>query len=161
MLVVSDIDGVLAQNHERVDLIVGDNKDWPTFFLRCMEDTATPLVRLLRDLDMEYGLETILLTSRPEKYEEMTRRWLKSYGVDFSELICMPDKDSYISIADNINNATIWKVEQLKGVEDRFGKIDFVFEDEPDTIWAMREAGYPVIPIYSGYYECPVRRVDR
>lgn len=156
MTVVFDIDGVLAQNHERVDLIDCENPDWDTFFLRCAEDTKLPLTKLVDNLHGDLAFNIVLLSTRPERTRDITELWLEGHHIFYSDLLMTPD-DWYKKGV----TAGKWKIEKLYEIEDLYGSVYLIFEDDPNTIWAMREEGWPVVPIYSGYYDCPKRRVPR
>lgn len=157
-IVVFDIDGVLAQNHERVDLIECDNPDWDTFFQRCAEDTVQPLVKVAR-LYSQLDYDIVLLSSRPESTRKITEYWLNLANVYVPyDILLMRQQEYQWSKNYPVSQ---WKCDELNRLCYTPNAIELVFEDDPKTIWAMRDAGWPVIPIYSGYYDCPKRRVKR
>ena len=93
--------------------------------------------------------DVILLTSRPDTCRDETEQWLHDNEIGYDKLIMQVregDQDG------NSAMAADWKVQQLEALEVSGYTIDVVIEDEPKTFMEMMEHGYPVIPIYSGYY---------
>jgi hypothetical protein len=150
--VIFDIDGVLACNLQRKHYIEGKSPDWKTFFKECATDSPLPAVDLLKHFyhcGNNEDIFVIILSSRPEWNREETEYWLKLYSIPCDELILRPNK--YEDLSDEVFP---WKTKVIEGIYKKYD-ILFIFEDDPVNIASFQSMGYPVIAMYSGYYNYP------
>lgn len=143
--VVCDIDGVLSHNGARSYLLRQDPPDWDTFFERCEEDIVMEgVLSILNCLD--FDCRVVLLSSRPDCVHQQTVRWLWRNGIPFDRLILISPEEAHMG-------ATKWKLHRLQQLKESGESISVVIEDDPATFLELMRLGYPVIPIYSGYYK--------
>lgn len=92
MIVVFDIDGVLADASHREHYVTGKPKDWDSFFAEVGADDVIDHGRdlLLRE---SVGREVVLLSGRPERTRADTEAWLEAHGISYSRLFLRPDSD--------------------------------------------------------------------
>lgn len=77
-LVICDIDGTVADNEHRQELLKGF-KDWDAFFDEMhLDKPIWPVINLVNDLHKD-NKKIIFITGRPERYREKTTTWLKKY----------------------------------------------------------------------------------
>ena len=149
--VVCDIDGVLAIHTTRTAAIFDvttnelvEEPQWDEFFMRADEDAVVRGVRgLLRPL--RASANVILLSSRPVRSRGVTVRWLQQHDIQYDALILRPNEGYQLEGGD------AWKIRHLEALA-RDLHIAAVIEDDPKIFGAMLLAGYPVVPVYSGYY---------
>ena len=77
-IVICDIDGTIADNEHRQELL-NSYKDWDKFFLAMKDDKPImKVIDLIKQKQIE-GKYISFITGRPERYREMTLDWLKEY----------------------------------------------------------------------------------
>lgn len=153
-LVVFDIDGVLANYEDRLvrvlmeefDNAALENRDKfsleerfaerPDILKRAQELTADPnfyyslepdhdALQFVEDL-VEEGFPVIYLSSRPKYTENFTRRWLLKYVYGQVDVWCgVSDKAYFLS--------------------DLGASVEFVVEDNPSQISALKHRNFPVL----------------
>lgn len=136
-LIISDIDGVLANCEHR--LFYAKNKLYDTFYEKVSDDTpihdGISLIRRLYD----GGSHTlVLLTGRRETCREATRRWLKKHTeLDYDSLFMRRD-------GDHRDAAEVKKElysEIVRMFESRGAEFDAVYfiDDDPENVKAICE----------------------
>ncbi len=145
MLLLIDIDGVLADTWQKRHLIRGSKPDWEKFYDSHGDEPRLPLAGLIGTLTHNYEIHFI--TARPERVWPATWKWLynNTRGGGFN-LIMRPDDSPPFR----------WKLNYILEVYPK-DIVAAVFEDEPLTAMGLMQKGYPVIPIHSGYYNWPPR----
>lgn len=92
--IIVDLDGTLADNEHRTDLVRGENKNWNAFFDEIPEDAPNIWCSRLIDAMDQKGYYTVFCTGRPEEYRSITENWLNRYEIaPFHELFMRPSKD--------------------------------------------------------------------
>lgn len=86
-LVISDLDGTLADIEHRLHWIHRPEPDWTAFFLACPDDLPIRnTITVLRTLH-DAGYEIVLASGRGEVAREATIAWLDRHGVPWNRLI--------------------------------------------------------------------------
>ena len=92
-IVICDIDGTIADNEHRQELL-NSYKDWDKFFLAMKDDKPImKVIDLIKQKQIE-GKYISFITGRPERYREMTLDWLKEYFKFKFSLYMRKDNDS-------------------------------------------------------------------
>jgi len=139
-VVVFDIDGVLADNTNRLHYVTNGETDWEGFYSEIPNDLPNiPMIKLANMLywDMDYNI--ILLSSRPTYTLPDTQDWLIANEIPSTKIILRP-KDDFDKL---------WKVKQLKSIRNDY-IILWVFEDDPINIDLFKQNDFPIVPIHSG-----------
>lgn len=91
-IVICDIDGTIANNDHRQDLL-NTHDDWDNFFLAMMDDKPIEkVINLVKEKKIE-GKDINFITGRPERYREMTLTWLKQHFKFNFSLFMRKDND--------------------------------------------------------------------
>lgn len=86
MIVVFDIDGVLADPAHRQHHLASRPKDWDAFFAAVGEDNVLVAGRSrLHELAIDH--EVVLVSGRPESTRAQTEAWLDRHGIAVSGLV--------------------------------------------------------------------------
>lgn len=95
MIVIFDIDGVLADCSHRLPFIKNGRKDWNAFFADENVMADGPIVPGLALWASMPKAEVYFVTGRPERTRAVTERWLQKHGVwtDAAHLLMRKDKD--------------------------------------------------------------------
>ncbi len=138
-LVLCDIDGTIANNDHRQNLLKEFN-DWDKFFSLLKDDEPIHVIIERVKQEVESSNHIVFLTGRPEKYREMTNDWLSKYFEDGFSLLMRKD--------DDLRNKIIVKEEIFHG---NFQKtqIKACFENDPQLIELWQRLGLNVIDINS------------
>lgn len=138
-----DIDGTVSDPTHRLQYASGPEKDWDTFFALMDRDTPRHYVyNKALELAKREGAVIVFVTARPEKYREVTHKWLmKNYFSEFLHIIMRRDGDSR---PDTEVKSDIYE-DYLKQYE-----IVGVFDDRPSVIRMWREKGLNVIDVGNG-----------
>ena len=136
-MVIFDIDGVLADTNFRVKkYLKGKNKDdidWGSFFQDSINDLPIPAGIIVAKSIIDYlpQTQTMFLTSRPERFRDITLEWLSEHlGVNKNNI------DLTMRPNGNYEPAVIFK--EKVGEELGFKNIDLVFEDNPEIVKMWR-----------------------
>ena len=81
-VIIFDIDGTLSNPSHRLHHVTGPGpKDWTAFFATMADDAAAePIIELCHSLGAAGHLR-VICTGRPEKYRDVTEKWLYDNGV--------------------------------------------------------------------------------
>ena len=134
-LVVSDIDGTLAELSHRIGFVRTKPANWKAFNAAMVNDTVIePVAHICRTMIAE-GHTVILASGRSENNRPETEKWLKENNITGYHKLLMRNKD------DNRDD-TIVKYEILLDIMEEFGKKpDMVFDDRPKVVRMWREQG--------------------
>lgn len=143
---VFDLDGTLADNSARLHHITGENKDWDAYTAECKNDKPiTPVINTMLTL-LKGGAKVEIWTGRNESARADTLRWLRQacgwYFWTPVRLVMRPDND-YTS---NEKLKLLWLL-QLDPPEYEGFHIGGLFDDQPKTIQAFRDANIPVFDV--------------
>ena len=140
MIVVTDIDGVLCDPRAYVKMfLLQGKKDWDTYFQNTLNfPMISHMCELMRGLAKDNQL--FFVTARPESNRDATREWLSltmKKDIDNLRILMRKDGDRRQSALDK---------------DDLVNKVipDIIFEDESQSVLALRKEGYFVIQIH-GY----------
>ncbi len=123
-IILCDIDGTIADNSHRQDLLK-NFKDWDSFFSEMGNDKPIKaIIKKIND-DFERGSKIIFITGRPERYREKTFKWLSKYFNFSIEILMRNDDDK--------RNKVIVKEEMLSKFK-KGQNIVKVYENDPDLI---------------------------
>ncbi len=136
MLVVVDIDGVVADVRHRLRHVAHRPKDWRSFFAAAAEDPlleeGAEVVRRLAE-----GYDVVYLSGRPEGLRSVTERWLATHDLPQGPLRLRPARD--------FRPSRELKVEVLRELaHDR--TVGLLVDDDPGVLEAARAAGFDVLP---------------
>lgn len=138
--IIFDIDGTLANQMHRVHHIEKSPKDWDSFFAEMVDDEVIEpvyflLYSLLRDFHAsKVGVEVIFCTGRPEKYRNITEKWLERELDIYSHRIMMRKNGDY-------RNDDIVKQEMLDQLKDEGYEIIFAVDDRKRVVDMWRRNG--------------------
>lgn len=141
MLVVFDLDGVLADCTHRLPHIQKQPKDWDAFFAACKDDEVIEAGQMiLYALGENAGCEIEIWTGRPMTTFEATRNWLHKHLLAGHLLTRMRDPNDR-------RPDHILKEEWLHECR-RYP--DLVFEDRQRVVDMWRRNGVPVYQTAAG-----------
>ena len=139
-IVLCDIDGTVAACEWRTPY---KQQGWDAYHAAAEHDEHNEdVVNLLHVLARDYCV--VGLTSRPEKFRQMTVRWLVAHGVPMHAVLMRPN-DCYLPSPQS----------KLAVVRERFGeewykRVLFMIDDRQDVVIAFVEAGLTGFLIYPG-----------
>jgi len=136
--VIFDIDGTLSDCSHRIQF--AKNKDWNSFFAGIEKDKVNENTKQLIDLTYP-DYPVVLVTGRPEKYREVTEKWLKDNGIRHDALYMRKDNDR--------RSDTITKQEILDLYLDKT-KIEMAVDDRPSILRIWRSNGLKTIDVGDG-----------
>lgn len=91
---ICDIDGTLVNIDHRRHHVEGGNKDWNSFFAEMDKDIINPLVHhVVKTLYENLGYCPMLVTGRPAKYLDETRKWMHKHLLFPSALFMRGSED--------------------------------------------------------------------
>jgi hypothetical protein len=142
--VVFDLDGVLSDAAGRQHFLESPRADWRGFFEAVGDDPLIEEVaRLLELLDPE--LVIVLLTGRPLRVLDHTRRWLERYELRW-DLLAMRSFGDY-------DAAPVFKEQTVALLRSYGFDLRLAFEDDRRNVAMFHGQGIPCIYIHSGYYD--------
>jgi len=136
-LVLCDIDGTVANNNHRQNLLK-EFKDWDKFFSQLKHDEPIEMVIEAVKQQVESNNLLIFLTGRPEKYREMTQDWLSEYFDEGFSLLMRKDGD--------LRNKIEIKEEIFYESFER-AQIKVCFENDCELIKLWKKLGLNVIDV--------------
>lgn len=159
-VIVSDMDGTLADCEHRREFSHGEKKDWNKFFELAPQDTLRfdvsediHIARTVYEDEIRtnkvngikyrvgHTLPLIIVSARPERCRKDTEEWLDNYNISYDMLIMRQDNDS--------RDDTLVKAE----IFDRYlSKLNIIawFDDRPKVIRTIRGKGVNVIDVGNG-----------
>jgi uncharacterized HAD superfamily protein len=138
--VIVDMDGTLADVRHRVHHVQKRRKNWKSFFATMHKDPPNhDIVEMVRDLARDH--EIIIVSGRPDNYQDVTQEWLRRHDVPYQEIHMRPAGDHR---ADHIV-----KREILQRLLAAGKKIELVIDDRPSVCDMWRECGLKVHQVKS------------
>lgn len=139
MNVVFDLDGTLCDTSKRELLAANAAREatpevaqrvWDEFHAGIPNDSPVHPIKktLLALAGAGHAIE--IWTARPEKYQGVTVAWLRKHGVPFNHLLMRGDQDRRPS-----------PIVKLEWFFLSYPKPELVFEDHPETVKLLRQAG--------------------
>jgi predicted kinase len=139
--IVSDADGTICNCDHRLHFIQGEGKkDWNSFFAGIENDTVNEVVKQLIDLTYP-DYPVVIVTGRPEKYREVTEKWLKKNNIRHDAIYMRKDNDR--------RPDTIIKQEIIDLYLDK-SKIEIWVDDRGEIIKLLRNNKIKVIDVGNG-----------
>lgn len=139
-IVVSDVDGTLADCSHRTHFVKGEKKDWDSFFDPHLVYEDKPRQEIIDKFNSHPGIP-VVVTARPEKLRSVTESWLRKHGVRFVWLIMREDGDRR---PDRETKRMMW-VHILSQ-----SKVLKIFDDRPAVIGMWRSYGANVEDVGDG-----------
>jgi hypothetical protein len=143
--ILVDIDHCLTDAAWRDDLRGTDGeRNWDRYHEAAKDDKPVQEMIDLVNLYDASGYFTVGLTSRPERFRQMTQRWLGEFGVMLDELLMRPD-DSRLPTAEDKKLQAI----RYFGSEDSLRtEVAFVLDDRDDVATMFRGLGITVLQVF-------------
>jgi hypothetical protein len=130
MIIITDLDGTLAHAAWRHNL----KGDWDAYHAASKDDKPnTPMIAFINALATT--MRVVCITTRPERWRQLTHQWLYKHRVHVDELIMRPEDDFRPSPA--------VKAEQVKQLRSD-GPI-IAIDDRADVIKAYADAGFTTL----------------
>lgn len=135
---VTDIDHTLCQAYRRVHL----EGDWDRYNADAInDDPVHDTIALVRALK-KAGWRIVALTARPEKWREITLKWLVTNQVPVDILMMRPNN--------NFDPSPKVKIDALKKIQTKSKSNILAIDDRLDVIEAFREAGITALHVSVG-----------
>jgi hypothetical protein len=132
--IIFDIDGTVANYHHRQEHIQQDFPDWDAFFAASGIDEPLPDGVALA-LDHVSDGDLLWLTGRPERYRDLTTRWLHKHRLPARHLHMRPD--------DDLRPAVVFKAERVQQLATK-RRVALIVDDDDLVVHALRKVGWPV-----------------
>ncbi len=92
--VIFDLDGTLALIDERRKVLNNKPKNWEAFFDNMINDEPNiPIVEVYNALAATHKFSMLIVSGRPEKYFEESKRWLYNNNIIFDALYMRKNND--------------------------------------------------------------------
>ena len=133
-IVIFDIDGTLADNSERRELLTGEYPDWDVFFEKMGEDKPIePIANLFSILYNSGKYLMCIFSGRPERFRVLTEQWLTWNGIAAVPLFMRKNGDH--------RPDDIVKEEMLHSLIADGESIEFVVDDRQAVVDMWRKNG--------------------
>lgn len=145
-VVICDIDGTIADTTHRqhfVDVKEDEKKDWKGFFGAMGEDTVREDTKKTLMGHAAAGRTIIFMSARPEKYKDVTERWLNRNFLTFAYTVIMR------SDMDKRPDTEVKRDMFEKYFPDK-SVVHAVYDDRPSVIRLWKELGLNVIDVGKG-----------
>lgn len=131
--VIFDIDGTLADNSARQEILIKDKRAWNKFFEAMGDDKPNEQLVVLYKLITESKQYTmIIVTGRPKQYKEMTEQWLFWNEIAYEYI--------YMRTTGDYRPDAIVKEEILLEIQKEY-KVAFVVDDRNSVVSMWRKHG--------------------
>jgi len=130
MIIVFDIDHVVADSRHREPLIRQPERDWVTYYDLLPDDPVVlPVYHIMSDLGNTGRHKMFLCTGRHEHTRDITTQWFKDQGLwrYIKGGLLMRPSDVFCANA-------VAKEPMAQQIINQEGRIDLVFEDNPDSV---------------------------
>lgn len=147
--VVFDIDGTLADASRRRHFLDKSPKDWDAFYAGMGDDDVIEPVEFIllcinnATLQQNFPVEIIFCTGRPERYRELTERWLEQKLDIYNHRILMRKEGDFR--ADDIV-----KQEMLDQLKAEGFEVFLVFDDRQRVVDMWRRNGIQCCQVAPG-----------
>lgn len=139
--IIFDIDGTVADLTHRVHHVQGGKKDWVAFMATLSDDKPIEqtilLNKLLSNWYADGSIPIFFVSGRSENERKETETWLKSYGLDYKQLLMRPAGDSR---ADHVIKREILQQIRADGYQPWL-----IFDDRQQVVDMWREEGLFVL----------------
>jgi predicted kinase len=142
-LVLCDIDGTISDTAHRLHFVNKMPKDWNGFFGAMADDPVRDDVRKKLIEHYNEGRTIIFLSARPEKYRDVTLKWLHDNMLTFAwTLVMRPSGDGR---PDTETKRDMFE----KHFKDK-DAVHAIYDDRPSVIRLWKELGLNVIDVGKG-----------
>jgi FMN phosphatase YigB (HAD superfamily) len=139
-VVIFDIDGTLADNHERQKFLMENPPDWKNYNYNIPYDN--PRWEIVKKLcNWSHYADIALFTARGEEHRNDTERWLKDHDILYQWLVMRP--------IGNYGEDAILKKEMFEKFLMK-ERVILIYDDRPKVIRMWRSMGLDVIDVGSG-----------
>lgn len=145
-VVLCDLDGTIANLDHRLHFVKpgkGHKKDWNSFFMAMGDDTVIEDTRKILMKHFVAGKTIIFMSGRPEKYREITLRWLARNFLNMSYTIIMRGEGDK-------RPDTITKKEMFEKHFPDKSVVHAIYDDRPSVIRMWKSLGLNVIDLGHG-----------
>lgn len=142
--VIVDMDGTLADVRHRIHHLEGKKKNWKSFFAHMHKDPPNPEI-LDMVLRLAHDHQIVIVSGRPDHYQEVTEDWLRRYSVPYEEIHMRPSGDH--------RPDHVVKREILDRLLSTGKSIDLVIDDRPTVCDMWRSCGLKVHQVHSDFWE--------
>jgi hypothetical protein len=144
-MIIVDIDGTVSKVGDRINCITNGNKDWDSFYARCVEDEPIQTI-----IDLVYNLficghDIIFCTGRSESVRKETLAWIyENFPKKFmvTDLLMRPNGD--------YRHDTETKIESCSNSGIMLQEIEFVLEDRNSMVEKWRSLGVTCLQVADG-----------
>lgn len=135
-----DVDGFISDQSKRTHYIEKSNKsdkDWLDFFSEQNKDLPIkPNIQIMKSYQ-ELGHTIILLTSRPQNYDNDLIRWLESWGIHAHMIISRPNKNT--PEGKRFRTSAQFKTEVIKSLKATGWNIKAFYDDHKQNVKEVYE----------------------
>lgn len=143
-IVISDLDGTLADIEHRLHWIHRDDPDWTAFFLACPGDVPIGnTITVLRTLHAA-GYEVVIASGRGEVARDATIDWLSRHDVPWDRLLLRSKGDERHD--DEIKTEMV----RENGLAPELTLV--VLEDRASVVQTWRRMGFHVFQVADGNF---------
>ncbi|HXE95903.1 MAG TPA: hypothetical protein VN642_05835 [Dongiaceae bacterium] len=133
-VVIFDLDGTLADVTRRRKILQQTPKAWDAFFADMDSDPPNPaIVELYKVLEASRLYSMYVVTGRPERYREVSARWISIQGLKVERL--------FMRINGDKREDHIIKMDILNEIRASGEEIAFVVDDRESVVKMWRENG--------------------
>ena len=141
-IVISDLDGTLADIDHRLHWIHRDDPDWTAFFLACGDDAPIAnTITVLRTLHAA-GYEVVIASGRGEVARDATIEWLARHDVPWDRLL--------LRRIDDARHDDEVKTEMVRENDLAPDRTLVVLEDRASVVQTWRRLGFHVFQVADG-----------
>jgi len=144
--VICDIDGTLADVEHRRHFVQGKKKDFTAFYDAMGDDTPMiPIIGLV-NMYMLNSWPVLLCTGRPERYREITEKWLDTIGLLRYEALYMRREDEEYTPDYQV------KLVMLKQIRDEGYHPEIAIDDRNQVVEMWRSEGLTCLQVAEGNF---------
>ena len=150
-LVLVDIDGTLAQSTGRERHLLGEKKDWKSYYKELESDNPVPhIFRWVYELSKDHTI--VIVSGRGAEYEDRTIKWFE--GVwnwlgptpIFEEFFC-PKFPVFLWLFRDSGDRREDSIVKSEFLDLLPKKPELILDDRPQVVKMWREKGLKVIPV--------------
>lgn len=139
---IFDLDGTLADVAHRRHLVQGGRRDWPAFFLACVDDRPIEPVIAMHRLLTASGARVEIWSGRSDEVREETEAWLAAHigpGVTVTRMRREGDTQPDDKLKES------WLLEERR-------RPDLVFDDRDKVVAMWRRHGIRCAQVAPGNF---------
>ena len=142
--ILCDIDHTLSNAAWRDDMIGGEG-GWDAYHAASVDDE--PVTDICRAICLFNFLDhdIIALTTRPEKWRDLTMKWMMKHGISVDELLMRPN-DDYRPEWETKLDLAVRRFGSEDGVRQN---VAFILDDSETVATAFRGLGITVLQVFA------------